>query len=93
MTENKNKFGKVPNLKFRCSLSPYFDQKRGIMDCPFNLYYVYDDDEEEYSLDCYDEMHNHMLCSEPSIIPFQKKTVLKPTFPTVAFFKFEELKA
>jgi hypothetical protein len=54
-------------------MSPYFDTgvKRNYnrSNCPFQLIYKYDMDEEEYFLSCYDEMHNHMLTLEPRIMP------------------------
>jgi hypothetical protein len=60
-------------LKYICSMSPYFDTgvKRNYnrSNCPFQLIYKYDMDEEEYFLSCYDEMHNHMLTLEPRIMP------------------------
>ena len=45
--------------------------------CPFHLIYKYDPDEEEYYLDCYDEMHNHALVYESRIMPFPKKAVVQ----------------
>ena len=48
-----------------CTKSPFFHEEQIIgsiaKKCPFHLAYKYDDDEEEYYLDCYDEMHNHVL--------------------------------
>jgi len=55
--------------------------------------YRFDPDEEEYYLDCYDEMHNHVLCSEPRIMPLVKKNTKKPAYETPSFFKFESLTA
>ena len=52
-----------------------------------------DEDEEEWFLDCYDEMHNHVLASEPRIIPQTKTTFKKPVFETPCFLKFKEIEA
>lgn len=41
--------------------------------------YKYDDDEEEFYLDCYDEMHNHVLIADPRIMPFPKKNFSRPS--------------
>ena len=59
--------------------------------CPFFLIYRFDDDEEEYNLDCYDEMHNHVLNLEPRIMPMPKHNVVKPIYNTPLFFRFNEV--
>lgn len=61
--------------------------------CPFHLIYKYNEDEEEFYLDCYDEMHNHLLVNDPRIIPYQKKNQLKPIFNTPLFFRFQTFRS
>ena len=83
-------------IKFNCSLGPFFASNESQAKqnaCPFHLIYRLDRDEDEFFLDCYDEMHNHMLCSEPRIMPSQKKALRKPTYTTPAFQMFEEVNA
>ena len=55
--------------------------------------YKYDDDEEEFYLDCYDEMHNHVLIADPRIMPFPKKNFSRPRFPTSKVFVYDLIKA
>jgi len=61
--------------------------------CPFHVIYRYDFDEEEFYLDCYDEMHNHVLCADPRILPYSNKNIVKPTFETPSFVQFEVVKS
>ena len=81
-------------LKFTCSESPYFETKvKQTESCPFHVIYRYDEDEEEFYLDCFDEMHNHVLCHDPRILPYSKKNVIKPTFETPSFVQFQVVKS
>lgn len=57
------------------------------------MVYKYNEDEEEFYLASFDEMHNHMLVPDPGIIPFVKKQQRRPIFPTPMFFKFQNFKA
>lgn len=60
--------------------------------CPFFLVYKYDEDEEEYGLDSYDEMHNHVLNFESSrIMPLPKTNIVKPIYETPLFFRFNSI--
>ena len=56
--------------------------------CPFHLIYKYEEDEEEYYLSSYDEMHNHILTEDPRIFPVPGKNSARPRFPTPGFGNF-----
>jgi len=85
---------KINYLKFNCRQGPYFESSTNFnSSCPFHLIYKYNEDEEEFYLDCFDEMHNHLLVNEPRIMPYQKKSVRKPIFTTPMFFRFQTFKA
>lgn len=60
--------------------------------CPFYVTYKWSDDQEEYFLQCYDEMHNHILQVDSGIIPYQRKSLMKPSFQTPMFFRFQTYK-
>jgi hypothetical protein len=60
--------------------------------CPFSLTYKWSDDQEEFYMAGYDEMHNHVLEGEAAIIPYPKQTVVKPSFQTPMFFRFQTFK-
>jgi hypothetical protein len=93
-TENSNPANRVTNLlKFGCARSPFFEQGFKMNQCPFHLIYKLDEDEEEYYLDCYDEMHNHVLTDFPRIIPMPRKSYCKARFQTPHFFRFEKVDA
>ena len=64
-TEHKDPDKRITNLvKLGCSKSPFFELGYRANNCPFHLIYKLDEDEDEYYLDCYDEMHNHALITE-----------------------------
>ena len=44
-------------------------------------------------MDCYDEMHNHVLTYESRIMPFPKKALYRPQFKTPKFFVFQNITA
>ena len=50
-------------IKYRCVHSPYLeDQQSGkSLTCPFYVAYKFNEDDEEFYLDSYDEMHNHLM--------------------------------
>ena len=52
-----------------------------------------DQDEEEWYLACYDEMHNHLLCEEPRVMPVSHKNIVKPIFETPHFHVYDTVKA
>lgn len=61
------------NLRYSCGKNPYIrDGKKHLKSCPFFVMYKYSHDDEEYFLESFDEMHNHLLVPEPGIIPFTK---------------------
>jgi hypothetical protein len=82
-------------LKYACTDSPYLSDggKTKTNCCPFYLVYKYSIDEDEFYMESYDEMHNHLLVPDPRIIPFVKKSVKKPIFQTPMFFRFQTYKA
>ena len=53
------------------------------------MIYRYDDEEEDFFLESYDEMHNHMLIADSGFMPFPKNYVVRPTFPTPIFTPFQ----
>ena len=74
ISQNKPKADKnVNKIKFKCSYSPYYINKgmtyKWARSCPFHCTYIYNEDEEEYYLGDYDEMHNHVLTDDPRIMP------------------------
>ena len=73
------------HLKLACSRSPFFEHGYKSNNCPFHLIYKLDEDEEEYYLDCYDEMHNHALI--PENLPYAPQKLLQAETPK--FFGFE----
>jgi hypothetical protein len=85
---------RVTNMfKLACSKSPFLEQGYKHNICPFHLIYKLDEDEEEYYLDCYDEMHNHVLTEDPRVIPMPRKNYCRPRFPTPHANRFELVKA
>jgi hypothetical protein len=77
--EHRDPEKRVTNIiKLSCSKSPFFEIGFKANNCPFHLIYKYDHDEEEYYLDCYDEMHNHALVIDPRIYPMPRKNYCKP---------------
>ena len=80
-------------VKLVCNKSPFFDDETKKEACPFHLIYKFDEDEEEYYLACYDEMHNHVLIDDPRIFPMPGKNFCKPRFSTPIFIKFERIDA
>lgn len=57
------------------------------------MIYRYNVDEEEYFLESYDEMHNHILAGEPRIIPYVKKHLINPIYATPMFESFKRVEA
>ena len=87
-----------PKLKFKCSNSPYYANKgkwtiQNTKNCPFQIQYLYNYDEEEYYLGDYDEMHNHALILDPKIMPLISKNQRKPIYQTPQFFRFSQIQA
>lgn len=78
-------------MKLGCAKSPFFEQGYKHNSCPFHLIFKLDEDEEEYYLDCYDEMHNHVLTDDPRIFPMPRKNYCKPRYETPLFFRFEAI--
>ena len=58
---------RIIGIKYHCVSSPYLDCKdiKATQSCPFHLIYRWSEDEEEFYLSSYDEMHNHLLVEEP----------------------------
>jgi len=90
-----NKTRKIRLVKYKCSMGPYLESGHTFKSsqCPFHLIYKFNEEEEEFYLDSYDEMHNHLLVEDPRIMPYVKKSYRKPIFMTPVFFKFQTFRA
>jgi len=70
-------------------MSPFYHP--GLFDqilCPFRIRYKLHKEQQEFYLVDYDEMHNHLLCDKPAIMPLPPKHKSLQKFPTP---KFDEL--
>jgi hypothetical protein len=80
-------------VKFRCSHSPFFGGRAvtSISTCPFFLEYRFDNDEEEFYLESFDEMHNHSIDQRIGTLAFQHSALCKAQYPTPSPWVFNEI--